>query len=294
MRVFLLLGLAAVATVSAHVEVNSFYHETYGIPEAQRIKDFEDKIIASRNAQEDQKIVGGAVAPTNAHPYLGGLIISLLNIAGNSVCGSTLVSHNRLVTAAHCWFDGRNQAWQFTVVLGSSMLFSGGTRIATTNVVVHPQWLPSMLLNDVAVIYLPTNVFFSSSIQAIALPNPSELSETFVGQWGVAAGYGRTSDQQVGVTVNTVVSQVNLQVISVAQCQAVFGVFAQPSNICTSGSGGVGICSGDSGGPLVVNRSGQNILVGISSFVAANGCQLGFPSAFARVTSFYNFIHQNM
>lgn len=91
----------------------------------------------------------------------GGLIISLINIAGSSVCGSSLVSHNRLVTAAHCWFDGRNQAWQFLVVLGSPMLFSGGTRIATSNVVVHPQWLPSMLLNDVAVIYLPTNVFFS-------------------------------------------------------------------------------------------------------------------------------------
>lgn len=90
-----------------------------------------------------------------------GLIISLLNIAGNSVCGSSLLTSTRLVTAAHCWFDGNNQAWQFVVVLGSQFLFSGGTRVATTNVVTHPQWTPNTLANDVAMIILPTNVQFT-------------------------------------------------------------------------------------------------------------------------------------
>lgn len=91
----------------------------------------------------------------------GGLVISLVGVVGNSVCGSSLVTSNRLVTAAHCWFDGNRQAWQFVVVLGSQFLFSGGTRIATTNVIVHPQWTPSTLANDVAVIFLPTNVLFT-------------------------------------------------------------------------------------------------------------------------------------
>lgn len=58
------------------------------------------------------------------------------------------------------------------------------------------------------------------------------------------------------------VSQVNLQVITVAQCRAVFGsTFVRDSNICTNGAGGVGICRGDSGGPLVINRNGQLTLV---------------------------------
>lgn len=88
-------------------------------------------------------------------------MITLLNIAGNSACGSSLLTANRLVTAAHCWFDGFNQGIQFVVVLGSSQLFTGGIRIATSTVVMHPNWTPSTLANDVAMIYLPYNVGLS-------------------------------------------------------------------------------------------------------------------------------------
>ncbi|CAH2041295.1 unnamed protein product, partial [Iphiclides podalirius] len=286
-----LLTLAAARAPVGMVEPLQDYHETVGIPLASRIKEAEDAIMMGSSRIE--RIVGGAIAPTNAHPYLAGLLITFSNHPGTSACGSSLVSANRLVTAAHCWFHSL-QANQFVVVLGSAYLFFGGTRIATSQVIMHPQYNPSLLLNDVAMIYLPTNVFFSNSIRAIALPSGNELWDSFSGQWAVAAGYGKTSDQQVGVSVNTMVSHVQLQVITVAQCQAVFGFWAQPSNICTSGTGGVGICSGDSGGPLVIHRNGRNILVGISSFVASAGCELGHPSAFARITSFHSFITQHM
>ncbi|KOB74999.1 Chymotrypsin-like serine protease [Operophtera brumata] len=283
--------LALVTVASGLQDVQKGYHEAVGIPEAARIQAAEDQVMARSGILDNysDRIVGGAMAPANAHPYLAGLVISLVGVAGNSVCGSSLLSGNRLVTAAHCWFDGWNQGTQFVVVLGSQYLFSGGTRIATSTVIMHPQWTPSTLGNDVAMIYLPTNVFFTT------LPSGWDLFETFAGQWSVAAGYGKTSDAQAGVTVSTMVSQVNLQVITVAQCQAVFGAtFVQTSTICTNGAGGVGICGGDSGGPLVINRNGVPTLVGISSFVASNGCQLGFPSAFARVTSFNNFIQQHL
>ncbi|XP_075977128.1 brachyurin-like [Anticarsia gemmatalis] len=286
MRALLLFGLVLVASASAFVEVSRGYHEEVGIPAAEKIRQYEESLLANR-------IVGGSIAPTNAHPYFAGLLISLLGVSHSSVCGSSLLSANRLVTAAHCWHDGNNQAWQFTVILGTSFLFSGGTRIATSQVVTHPQWQPSTLNNDVAIIYLPTHVTFSTSIQPIALPNASELWNQFVGQWATAAGFGRTSDQQAGAS--TIVSHVNIQVITVAQCQAIFGLpFVQQSTLCTNGAGGVGICGGDSGGPLVINTNGRLILIGISSFVARNGCQLGFPSAFARVTSFNSFINQHL
>ncbi|XP_068628908.1 brachyurin-like [Battus philenor] len=268
------------------------YHETVGIPLATRIKETEDAIMA-RSADKDGRIVGGVVAPVGSYPYLAGLLITFVNHPGTSACGSSLVSPRRLVTAAHCWLHSL-QANQFVVVLGSQYLFYGGTRVPTSTVIMHPQYNPSLLLNDVAMIYLPYNVPLSSTIQPIALPNGNQLLDQFVSEWGFAAGYGKTSDQQTGVTVNSFVSHVNLRVISVAQCQSVFGFWVQQSNICTSGVGGVGICGGDSGGPLVINRNGQNILVGISSFVASTGCQLGYPSAFARITSFHNFITQHL
>lgn len=90
-----------------------------------------------------------------------GLVITLpSNIA---VCGAVLVRNNRLLTAAHCWFDGRNQARSFEVVLGSITLFSGGTRIRTSNIVMHPSWSPSNARNDIAMIVIQA-VSFSSTL----------------------------------------------------------------------------------------------------------------------------------
>ncbi|KAH9633626.1 hypothetical protein HF086_014594 [Spodoptera exigua] len=256
MRAVVLLGLVLVASTSALVEVGTGYHQTIGIPAAEKIKAEEEKLLAAQAS--DNRVVGGAIAPANAHPYFGGLLISLVGVTGNSVCGSSLVSASRAVTAAHCWTDGWNQAWQFLVILGSNLLFSGGTRIATSDVIMHPQYSTANLNNDIAIIRLPTSILFS---------------------------------KQAGAS--TIVSHVNLQVISVAACEAVFGnAFVVPSTICTNGAGGVGICGGDSGGPLVLNQNGVPTLIGVSSFVARNGCSLGFPSAFARVTSFDSFIRQ--
>ncbi|XP_063828639.1 brachyurin-like [Ostrinia nubilalis] len=287
--------VAIVASASALLEVTPSrgYHEAVGIPLAASIKKAEDEALAKASEADIHKIVGGVLAPANEHPYLAGLLIDLVNTAGQSVCGSSLLSTNRLVTAAHCWYDGVGQAWRFTVILGTQFLFWGGRRISTSEVFMHPQWNPSNLSNDVAMIYLPVDITFSNNIQPIPLPDASQLRNTYTGQWAVAAGFGRTSDSQVGAS--SVISHVTLQVISETQCRVVFGEgFVFPSTLCTSGIGGVGLCGGDSGGPLVVTQDGQKHLIGISSFVAANNCQGGHPSAFARVTSFMNFIQQNL
>ncbi|KAL4715679.1 hypothetical protein ACJJTC_006258 [Scirpophaga incertulas] len=231
---------------------------------------------------------------TNSHPYLAALLISLWNVAGNSVCGASLVSANRAVTAAHCWYDGNFQAREITVVLGSRYLLSGGQRISTSRVFMHPQWNTANLRNDIAVIYLPRNVQFSNQVQPIALPSGSMLYESFAGSWAMAAGFGKTNDQQAGAST----------IMSDGEPAGDFGgelpggVRAHRRSvqhtICTSGSGRVGVCSGDSGGPLFIVRNGQRVLIGVTSFAASNACQQGHPSGFARVTSFNNFIRSHM
>lgn len=72
-----------------------------------------------------------------------------------SVCGSALVTNWRLVTAAQCWWDGRDQAYSITAVLGSVRLFSGGVRVAASAVVAHGSYDPSSLANDIAVLIIP-------------------------------------------------------------------------------------------------------------------------------------------
>lgn len=63
-----------------------------------------------------------------------------------------MLSNTRSVTAAHCWWDGRNQARQFQLVFGSGFLFSGGTRVNTNNVQLHANWNTNNLNNDIAII----------------------------------------------------------------------------------------------------------------------------------------------
>ncbi|EDW54298.1 GM18057 [Drosophila sechellia] len=61
--------------------------------------------------------------------------------------------------------------------------------------------------------------------------------------------------------------------------------------ICSSTPGGKSTCAGDSGGPLVLHDGSK--LVGVTSFVAANGCTSGLPDGFTRVTSYLDWIRDH-
>nr|AIR09769.1 chymotrypsin-like serine protease precursor [Spodoptera frugiperda] len=284
-----LLALAAVATAkNIHVEdaidledITAYgYLAKIGKPLADKIRKAEEEASASR-------IVGGSFSELGQFPYQAGLLADFW--MGQGVCGGSLITANRVLTAAHCWFDGIDQAFSVTVVLGSIRLFIGGERITTNDVVMHWGWDPSLIRNDIAVIRLSSNVALSDVIAPIAIPSGDLINESFEGQIAVASGFGRTSDN-VGVSILQVLSHVELPVISNAVCRLSFPLILQDSNICTSGDGGKSTCRGDSGGPLVVNVEGSPVLIGVTSFGSARGCEVGAPAAFARVTSYISWI----
>nr|AAF71515.1 AiC2 chymotrypsinogen [Agrotis ipsilon] len=284
MKLFLGVCLAlavAASAVESHSPVFG-YHTHFGIPEASRIKKLEENAVFN-----GQRIVGGSITDISAVPYQAGLVIQVM-IIFQSVCGGSIISHNRVVTAAHCQFDGSVTANSFTVVLGSNTLFAGGTRISTRDVVMHPNWNPSTAANDIAVIRI-SSVSFNNNIQAIALPSGNELSNSFNGVNAVASGYGLTVDGG-SIGSNQRVSSVTLPVITNAACAAVYGPWVHNSNICTSGAGGRSTCSGDSGGPLVTTSNNRRILIGVTSFGSVAGCAAGQPAAFARVTSYVSWL----
>lgn len=287
MRVLLVLYLLGISVARDYDWKNGWFnwHARVGVKQAEYIKRSEDDIIAM------QRIVGGAIAPFNAHPYLAGLLIGIVGLPTPSACGGSVLSNTRVLTAAHCWNDGINQALTFEVVFGSTFLFHGGVRIWANGIAVHPEYYARRLANDVAILSLSHPVEFSNAIRPIKLPSGAFRNMNFTGVWAKASGYGRYSDLTVP-NLNTVVRYIFLQTIPLDSCRAKYGNIVLDSNICTNGAGGVGICQGDSGGPLTINAQGEDILIGISSFVAYHGCELGFPSVFARVTSFLDWIER--
>ncbi|XP_068627355.1 brachyurin-like [Battus philenor] len=275
----LLVALCLVASVAAYEPIQLHYHENVGVVEAARIR------AAEMAADFDgSRIVGGSAASLGQFRYTGGLLIALTNGA-TSVCGTSLLSPTKLVTAAHCWWDGRNQARQFTVVLGSIRLFSGGTRITTNRVEMHSGYSTTRLHNDVAII-TTDRITFNNNIASIGLASGNN---DFVGVNAVASGFGRQSDS-AGISNNQALHHVTMPVISNLVCRLTFGSTIIASTLCTGTAGGRSTCGGDSGGPLVAN----NQLIGITSFGSASGCERGSPAGFARVTSFNSWITSRM
>ncbi|XP_063828923.1 collagenase-like [Ostrinia nubilalis] len=272
---FLALAVAAAGAFEAPL---LYYHDSAGVARAALIRHRE------RALDFDGRVAGGQAVSAGAQPHLGGLVIALAD-GRQSVCGSSLLTSSRAVTAAHCWWDGRNQARQFTVVYGSNRLFSGGVRITTSNVQVHQNWIPTIVMNDVAII-VHNHVAFTNTIRPINLPTGSD---SYSGQWAVAAGFGLTADN-AQITQNQDKRQVSLQVIGNDVCRGTFGPLILSSTLCTSGAGGRSVCPGDSGGPLAVGSGDSRVLIGITSFGSTEGCTRGLPAAFARVTSFAAWI----
>ncbi|XP_022826477.1 brachyurin-like [Spodoptera litura] len=295
MRWFVVTLFALVAVSSArHIsledviefEENSVYGylNRVGLPLAEKIR------AAEEEGQDASRIVGGSFAAAGQFPYQAGLLLHLPN--STPFGGGVLISNRRVLTAAHNFHDAVVSVTRVTVVLGSTTIFSGGTRISTNSYVLHGSYNAATVRNDIAMVNLPSAVGFSNTIAAIALPSGSQLNENFVGSTAVASGFGKTADIG-GVVANQRLSFVNLPVISDSDCSRVYGNY-HSTNICTSGAGGRNICTGDSGGPLAVTRNNRPVLIGITSFGHWRGCQVGEPSAYARVTSFMSWIQSRL
>ncbi|XP_046969206.1 collagenase-like [Vanessa cardui] len=281
---FLLVVVSLAVAVVAEEPIFYDYHEQIGIQEAARIKLAED-------AQDfdGSRVVGGSVSSLGAHPHLGGLVVHLTDNR-QSVCGSSLLTNTKLVTAAHCWRHRSSQARMFTVVLGSVRLFSGGVRVNTNNVQMHANYNEDTLNNDIAMI-VTGHISFNNNIQPIAIATGSN---NFAGTWATAAGYGRIGEN-IAISTNQVKKHINLQVITNAVCANTFGnrvVIA--STLCTATSVGQSTCQGDSGGPLAIGSGNSRTLIGIVSFGSMAGCSRGFPAGFGRVSSFASWINARL
>ncbi|CAF0944603.1 unnamed protein product [Rotaria sordida] len=240
----------------------------------------------SSNSAAVTRIVGGESAGTSTW----GWAVSI-SIRGTSLCGGAILSSSWIITAAHC-VSGIS-ASQVTVYAGSNTRYSGQSRVASS-ITVHPSYVNTTKVNDIALIRLSTPLTMSSStVKIICIPSVSSAT-LLASEWPsadlyvVAVGWGTLWE---GGSLPTALQQVTVQTIDYRQSSCTSVLNNRAMQFCAGISGGgKDTCQGDSGGPLMMfTTSNQWVLVGVTSY--GFGCaRAAYSGVYTRVAYYQNWI----
>ena len=116
------------------------------------------------------KVVGGSESNSHEFPWMVALVYE--NLAGHSFvrCGGSLISHNVVLTAAHCIKTFETDDTELKrVKLGHANLMSEDLiEVGIESIQIHPAW--NGRIGDIALIMLTEYLEFNSNVHAISLP----------------------------------------------------------------------------------------------------------------------------
>uniref|UniRef100_T1JCX9 Peptidase S1 domain-containing protein n=1 Tax=Strigamia maritima TaxID=126957 RepID=T1JCX9_STRMM len=233
------------------------------------------------------RIVGGTAAEPHEFPWQAALLSNL-----RPYCGGCLLNNRYVVTAAHCAVD--RLPGQVQVLLGAHDYLGPSIfhlYYAVKKFIVHPNYNPTDLINDIALVKLHLAV--NNSNPTTVPPCFPRPDINYTAQLAFVSGWGRIGEGEESPVSSTLL-KTNLPIISNWQCRLAFGVNVILSSLICGGwkSGGKDSCMGDSGGPLVTRREGRWFLIGLVSW--GYGCaRPAFPGVYTRVDKFYDWLDDN-
>jgi secreted trypsin-like serine protease len=222
---------------------------------------FDGHSVAARgvSATVSPKIVGGQPAD-QPYPFAVSMQIDKNGDPNWHTCAGSLVTHQWVVTAAHCVVDENNKPKDpalYHVRLGTNDRYQGGTTAKIAKIVVFPTYDgnakpdPAKVYGDVAVFKLDKPV----GVEPIRMAAKSPAVGTKVR----AIGWGRTTADNTG-PLPTEIRQLDTTILAPEKCfGGDYGI--GKGDLCFDTPGPNGTCGGDSGGPLIrkVGREWQLI-----------------------------------
>lgn len=194
------------------------------------------------------------------------------------ICTGSLIRADIIITAAHCTFD-KGFYW---VKLGSDTLDSDAPLLEVSGTWRDTRYSKKTITNDLGLLKLTRPVY---GITPVSIPTAAQISKISKLTKFKMYGWGLDQNDEVAKFLRTA----NLDLQDAAAKRA-YGSGFKPEVMLASGryikaekiyAGG---CSGDSGGPLMGAVDGKQVLIGLTSWGSAQGCDRGKPTIFTRVT----------
>jgi trypsin len=105
----------------------------------------------------EARIVGGLNAVLGQFPYQ----VSLRTAANSHFCGGSIINKRWVLSAAHC-----NSVH---IAVGTVLLDSDGVVHVSSRIIVHRNYNPQTIANDVSVVQTATVITFNANVQPVVL-----------------------------------------------------------------------------------------------------------------------------
>ena len=234
--------------------------------------------------QSRLSISGGEVIDSQEFPS----VIMLYNEMTHTVCTGTFVTHDTVLTAAHCIGENSDEykevqhsirLWESTVVNGVPSF--QGTK-ASVSVHIHPQWISESkrkVVNqfDLGIVLFPPNT--ATEVASLAHQSPRSQEKVTIVGYGLP-GY-LADGSEASVKVGTKRKGVN-RIAGLFQGLIYIKDFSQkgPDEGISELNGWARTAPGDSGGPMFIDQK----LVGIT----AGGGQISAKKGFSAYVNLHS------
>ncbi|XP_063913931.1 brachyurin-like [Zophobas morio] len=240
-------------------------------------------LFYSKAVTSEKRIVGGQAARAGQFPFAAGIHVTTDD--GRFFCGGVLYNNQWIITAGQCVYN----AVLFSIQLGSNYLTADDPNrlvLATSSYLLHTDFNPETLENDVGLIRFRIPIEFTDYIQPIFYLPANDMKPDY---GLLATGWGQISDDDAELTDE--LKWVTITSLTNDECKITYGDQIKDYMLCAAGNYNEGLCIGDIGSPLVeLIKYGNGCLAGIASFFSGNGCESTDPSGFTRIYPYVAWI----